>query len=194
MKFSLTSLVILLLCCFLGACNNASEGDQQAKTSKTATEAVQALPTTKEGLVKAIKAAENALSDKENKGVFNKGQAMATIKAYEKYAELFADDTQTPEYLFKAAEIYRSIRNFNKAISIYENIDKNYTKYDKHAQSLFLLGFTYENDLKNLDKAKRLYEEFLQKYPEHELAEASQFSLKNLGKSPEDIVKSFEKK
>ncbi len=58
---------------------------------------------------------------------------------------------------------------------------------------MFLLGFSYENDLKQNDKAREVYELFLKNYKSHELADDVQFSLNNLGKSPEDIIKQFEK-
>ena len=44
------------------------------------------------------------------------------------------------------------------------------------------------------DKAKPLYEEFLKKYPQHELAQSVQFSLSNIDKTPEQIIKEFEAK
>ena len=56
------------------------------------------------------------------------------------------------------------------------------------------MAFCYENDLRQKDKAKTLYESFLTKYPNHELAKSVQFSLDNIDKSPEQIIKEFEAK
>jgi TolA-binding protein len=36
------------------------------------------------------------------------------------------------------------------------------------------------------------YEAFLKKYPNDDFADDAQFLLKNLGKSPEEIIKGFE--
>lgn len=54
---------------------------------------------------------------------------------------------------------------------------------------LFLAAFTYNNDLRNLDSAKLLYEEFLAKYPSHDMARSAQFELQTLGKSPNELIR-----
>jgi len=69
-----------------------------------------------------------------------------------------------------------------------------YRSYEKAPQALFLAGFIYENDLKNLDKAKDMYNTFMKKYPNDTLAASVKFSLENLGKPADEIIKSFEGK
>ncbi len=118
--------------------------------------------------------------------------AVNVLAAYQAYAKKFPDDAQAPTYLFKAGEIQRTLKRFDKAIGTYKTICDKYPDYDKTPHSLFLLGFTYEEDMKNIAEAKTIYEDFLKKYPKHDLADDVQFSLKNLGKSAEEIIKSFE--
>jgi tetratricopeptide (TPR) repeat protein len=96
-------------------------------------------------------------------------------------------------YLFRSAEVARSIRSFEKAIMLYDDIITNYPTTEKSAQALFLKAFTLDNELKKFDEAKIIYESFLQKYPNDEFADDTQFLLNNLGKSEEEIIKSFEK-
>lgn len=56
-----------------------------------------------------------------------------------------------------------------------------------------MIGFVYENDLNDLENAKQTYEAFLQKYPnDPDFADDAQMALKNLGKSPEELIKEFE--
>lgn len=141
-----------------------------------------------------VKAAEAKLYTKENATAFNKESALATLAAYEKFITNFPQDPKTPEYLFKGAEIHRSLRAFDKAVSNYQTIWTKYKDYEKAPHSLFLLGFSYENDFKNTAKAKELYETFLKEYPEHELADDVQFSLNNIGVPAEEILKKFEEK
>ena len=70
----------------------------------------------------------------------------------------------------------------------------NYPDFDKTPQCLFLKGYIYENNLGDLDMAKSLYEEFLQKYPDDDFADDAEVSIKNLGKTPEQLIKEFEEK
>ena len=59
---------------------------------------------------------------------------------------------------------------------------------------LFLQGFVYESQLHNIIRAKEAYTEFIRKYPRHQLAKDAQFSIENLGKSDEELIKMFEEK
>ncbi|MEN0006956.1 MAG: tetratricopeptide repeat protein, partial [Bacteroidota bacterium] len=78
--------------------------------------------------------------------------------------------------------------------AIYDQIYENYPDYEKAPQSLFLKAFTQDNDLKRPDEARKLYEEFLERYPEDDFADDTQFLLENLGKDDEEIIKSFQEK
>jgi len=150
------------------------------------------LSQSKEDIHKEISTAENSLYNVD-KFTFDPVKANAVVASYEKFAQQYPKDEKTPEYLFKSGEIYRSLKKYQKAIDTYDHINENHPNFAKAPHSLFLIGFSYENDLKNTDKAKSAYDMFLKKYPSHELAKDVKFSLDNLGKSPEDIIKGFEK-
>lgn len=114
--------------------------------------------------------------------------------AYSEFVEKFSDDTLSAEYLFRAGEIANGIMLPNDAISYFKKVYEKYPAHNKAATSLFLQGFVYETQLKNIEKAKTIYNEFLAKYPQHQLAKDVQFSLDNLGKSDEELIKMFEEK
>lgn len=145
-------------------------------------------------LASKITEAESAFAKNTGSSALDPNLAKTAIEAYEAYAKALPTDDKTPMYLFKSAEMHRSLRQYNEAIAIYDRIQKDYSSFEKAPHSLFLTGFTYENDLKDLEKAKTAYESFLKTYPEHELADDVQFSLSNLGKSPDDIIKAFTEK
>lgn len=144
--------------------------------------------------VKAINEAEKNLYENKDSLEFDKEKAQNLVDKYNNFTSNFADDPQSADYLFRTAEVLRSLKKFNEAVSVYSKIVKNYPNFDKLPHSLFLQGFSHENDLKNLDEAKVCYEDFLKRFPNHELADDVQFSLTNLGKSPEEIIEEFEKK
>lgn len=148
----------------------------------------------KETVLQKIQDAENNLYAKEGAFQFNDSLATITIDAYEQYAESFPEDSLSAEYLFKAADLYRAKRKFEPALAIYDKIQNSYSEFKKVPQTVFLQGFVYENDLKDLPKAKERYEAFLTKYPDHDLAKDVKFSLAHLGKSPEEIIKEFSEK
>ncbi|MCD6367195.1 MAG: tetratricopeptide repeat protein [Bacteroidales bacterium] len=120
------------------------------------------------------------------------GVAMETMIAYARFAHDFPTDSLSPEYLFKAAEIARALHNGQEAVLYYDKICTDYPNYEKTPTSLFLKAFTYENILKDTVNAKVGYQEFIEKYPNNQFADDAQYSLKYLGKSPEELIKMFE--
>lgn len=148
----------------------------------------------KDKILSKIKKLEAEIYSKEQKGRLDKRKASRLINAYEAHAKELPKDPMTPEYLYKAGEVARSVNDFSRALTAWEKIYKDYKSFKKAPQALFLQGFIYENDYKDLDKAKKVYGEFLSKYPKHDLADDVQFSLKHLGKPADEIIQSFSKK
>ena len=90
------------------------------------------------------------------------------------------------EYYSKAQENYAT-QKFELAVENFKGIVDNYAQGKHHAEALFMLGFINANDLKDLDDAKKYYSQFVEKYPEHDLADDAQYELENLGKDINDL-------
>ncbi len=85
-----------------------------------------------------------------------------------RFAEAFARfdsiEAQFPEHsleddiLYLEAQIYRKQRNYEKAIARFEDILQNHADGIRADNSLFEMAELYENQLKNPDKARELYE------------------------------------
>jgi hypothetical protein len=50
-----------------------------------------------------------------------------------------------------------------------------------------MIGYRYANDIKDLNSAKKYYEDFLAKWPNHELAASVKWELNNLGKDISEL-------
>lgn len=149
------------------------------------------IQTTQEAIKADIKARETKLY-KTIDG-FNTKDARTTLNKYLSYIESYPDDTAyNPEALFKAAELHRSLKEYDASIGLMQDIIDQYPSYNKVPQCQFLIGFTYENNLEDFDNARKAYEIFLEKYPDHILKNDVSFSIKHLGMSPQDIIKSYE--
>ncbi len=115
------------------------------------------------------------------------------LGAYQNFASKYADDSLAPEYLYKAAGLAVGFNLGVQAVELYESIINTYPEYKKIPECFFMEAFAYENAIGNIGKASEYYNKFLAKYPEHELADDAQAALKFLGKSPEEMVREFEK-
>ena len=116
------------------------------------------------------------------------------IDIYVSFADKYPEDPKSADYLYNAANVSMNLMNSQKAIILFDRVMTEYPDYEKNAECLFMKGFIYDNNLKDYDKAKEIYEEFLERYPDDEFADDARASINNLGKSLEEIIEEFEQK
>lgn len=139
------------------------------------------------------KLGEEAFEKPDEFGI-NRKTAQSYVDACEAYAMVNPESVATPDFLYKAAEIARTLRTFPKALSLYDWIINDYPEYEKSPTSLFLKAYVLENNLNDIERAKESYDLFLVKYPTHHLADDVNFLLENLGKSDDEILELITKK
>ena len=95
--------------------------------------------------------------------------------------------TLSEEEYYNAAKDAYTKENFKLAIDNFKNIVSHYPQGKRAAEASFMLGFINANDIKDYDAAKKYYEDFIKKYPKHELADDAQYELETLGKDINDL-------
>ncbi len=96
--------------------------------------------------------------------IFQKQEEQA-LKQLNELAKKFDKEPLTDEILFQKGMLYRKMGKFNEALADLENIFKNHGEDILGDDAYFYMGKIYEEDLKNKEKAKEIYQEFLTKYP-----------------------------
>jgi tetratricopeptide (TPR) repeat protein len=125
---------------------------------------------------------------------FNDSIARVYLNKVQVYVDSFKDDQHRAELLFKSGEVLNGLGSYSFAIRKFQDLIGLYPNDPRAAESMFLCAFIYDTYLQNYDDAGRYYKMFLKKYPNHQLAKDAKISLDNLGKTPEELVKEFEKK
>jgi tetratricopeptide (TPR) repeat protein len=131
----------------------------------------------------------------ENREAASLGAAALDLKlldslgsGYVAWADHYPDAPETPEFLFRAGELYSNeLQDFPRAIAVFERDYKNYPAHATAANALFFIGYLYNNSLHDLSKAEQYYKEFIAQYPQHEMAKHAQFELESLGMSPDEV-------
>lgn len=123
----------------------------------------------------------------------DKSVGQVAAQQYFNYAETFQDDSLTPGYLFKGAEIATAIQDYANALRAYEKITTAYPEFQYARESLYLQGFLLDNYLNDDAKAKVVYEKFLSNYTTGPYVEDAKAAIANLGKSDEELIKQFQK-
>jgi tetratricopeptide (TPR) repeat protein len=145
----------------------------------------------KEQVLAKIDSLETILfADSEAKADTKSG--MKLIRFYAKFYQLSEKDSLAIDMLFKAGEVSMGIGQSNLAVKYFRTINEDHPDFYKAPEALFLSGFCEENLNKDTAQARFLYESFVEQFPEHKLAEDAQFSIQNMGKSDEDLIKMFE--
>ncbi len=116
------------------------------------------------------------------------------IQQAELYSILLPDDELTPTLLYRAGEIARSARNYDKALELYGRLYAQYPTFEKAPQTLFMQAFILDNDLKRFDEAGQLYQQFIDQYPDDDFTSSAQVLLENLGKDEEEIIRNLNTK
>lgn len=102
------------------------------------------------------------------------------------------NEVKNKAYYFQQANHFVSQRQYKKAVTYFEKVINDFPGPAFRAQSIFMLGYLYANELKDqpgaLEKARKYYNMFLKEFPNHDLAQSVKMELKNLGKDPNEII------
>lgn len=110
------------------------------------------------------------------------------------FAQKLPQDTMASDFLFKAGDVMRGLKQYDQSFATFERIEKDYSGTKRAADALFMRAFIYENELQDKVKATSLYQQFLEKYPNHELRGQIETILSQINKTPEQLIQEFEMK
>lgn len=155
-------------------------------------------------LVAVIFVACSGKSENELKGELNNllkdKKYKEAEKTFETFISEYPESKSSDSLIFEFAKLYHSRvmtnlssdQNLKNAVKFYEKLYTEYPKSSNAPHAMFMCAFIYANELKDLNKAKDLYNKFLRQYPNHELAASAKIELDNLGIPPADILKKFD--
>jgi hypothetical protein len=155
----------------------------------------------KAALIANRPALDSSLQHYRNKMV-DKEQKLTNPQAVEHMTDLIdgyvlalggSDELRKAELEFEAANANKAISNFARAVSFYNSVAQQKADLQKAANSQFMMAFVFENDMNSLPQAKIAYETFIKNFPDNEMADDARMSLKNLGKTPEQMLKEMTK-
>ena len=96
-------------------------------------------------------------------------------------------ETKTEDEYYKLAHDQYNAEKYEEAIENFVSLIENYPKGANTPNTIFMIGFIYANHLKDFENAKKYYNLFLEKYPEHELVSSAKYELETLGKDINDL-------
>lgn len=114
------------------------------------------------------------------------------FKCYDRFIKKFPQDSMAAEYLFRKAGILRVEKKGDPALDALAEIVSRYPESPRVVECYFLRGLIYEEIFYDQQLAKKAYLHFIDRYPDHPLAENAAYAIRYLGMSPEEIIATFE--
>lgn len=106
------------------------------------------------------------------------------VRAYLNYARLYPEDTNTPRFLFRAADLCVRGRNeVLKGIRIYQQLFTEYPEHPASPTAMFLCGYLYAYTLRDPVHAREYYQRVIDTYPGTTLATTAHFEIETSGMS-----------
>jgi outer membrane protein assembly factor BamD (BamD/ComL family) len=124
----------------------------------------------------------------------NNAIAGLAIKAYYDFTSAYPEDSLTPDFLFKSAEVATASQQYPQALVSYQSIEAKYPNYKFYPESLFLEASLLDNYINDDAKAKIAYEKVIEKFPNSSYANDAKAAISNFGKSDAELHKEFMKK
>lgn len=108
-------------------------------------------------------------------------------KMYIDFADKYQNDTLAPEFLMKAGEVQSNVLHTERAIEIFDRVINDYPDFEDVPMCYFLKGNAYDLNCQ-YDKAKVAFQEYVDKFPNHFMAEQTRIMLPRIGMSPEEML------
>lgn len=113
---------------------------------------------------------------------------------YVDFIENYKEDSLYAKILFEAGEHATTNQSSRMAVDFLTEFVETYPE-DANVPDAFIdLAIVYETQMFDLEKAEYYLQQFLNKYPDHELVEVAKSQLDNLGRTPEEIMEEILKK
>lgn len=121
----------------------------------------------------------------------DKEAASQLLQSYIRYTESYPASAMCPDYLYKGAGIARGVGVHQRALEMYQQILADYPDFPKQAETQFLIAFTLDNDIKDIEAAKGAYNVVIEKFPDHVFAEQAKERLKTIDLTDEELIELF---
>lgn len=119
-----------------------------------------------------------------------------TIQVLTTLTEKYPESEQAPKGLLQLASIYQNradrrttpMQSLEISSKLFKKVFEKYPESTEAPSALFMAGFIEANELRSYEDATKTLNLFLEKFPDHDLAESAKQELEFMGLTPEEIL------
>jgi outer membrane protein assembly factor BamD (BamD/ComL family) len=117
------------------------------------------------------------------------------IRAFGDFANYCHNDSLSPVFLIKLAQVARALNNIPQAKLALDRCIEEYPSFSNRPAAIFLLAQLYDEPtyLNNEAEAKRLYQKIIDEHPKSEWATSARGAINFIGKTDEEILMEIKK-
>lgn len=104
-------------------------------------------------------------------------------RIYADFANSCHDHPQTPEILFRRADVLLGLEKFHEAQALFRDVHDNFGSYERRSACAFFVAFIYDVHLGDRMRAIKAYNEVLELHPSSAEAEWARQALIALGEA-----------
>lgn len=186
--------VLCLICCVFISCETSPEKKSKERSANTSNSTTQQVP--KDSCVYYLRLSQSIDSSLLKATNYDESLAIKANNTFVKCALLCQNDSISPLYLIKAAQLSQTLKKLDMSEKYLKKIIEEYPKSKFIPAAKFLLA-QYYADTKMLNqpkKAKDLLNDIIREYPQTIWAENAAAALQWVGKSDEEILQTLKKK
>lgn len=114
-------------------------------------------------------------------------QGAQLLELYSLYANTYPTDSLAPVFLEHGAKLCADMDNIDGMVQYYDNIIDNYPDYSNLDECYYTKGILLDNSGRK-DEARKAYEDFLEAFPDHFLADDIRRAIPLLDMSDELLI------
>ncbi|HZV13149.1 MAG TPA: tetratricopeptide repeat protein [Candidatus Kapabacteria bacterium] len=141
-------------------------------------------------LVSCMKKDENEMFHAAD-GAAQHGMWTEAMDGYNDVLKNFPNGKHAAEAMFKIGIIQTNqLKDYASGMKTLEDVATHYASSEEAPKALMTLGFLYANQpaVKNIDLAKKCYQQVVSQYPSSDLAASANMELETLGQSPAEAL------
>lgn len=139
----------------------------------------------KDSLIKQISDIEQTVS--EHWTTYSDDTASLMVDLYTRFVNNFPEDSLTPIYMMRMADIEVNRGNFENGIALYDSAIK-FSGFDYRADCMLRKAEALDQDGEHADQAISAYNDFVSQYPEHPMSKEIAGRLIYSRMSQEELV------
>mgnify|MGYP001160119838 CR=1 FL=1 len=146
---------------------------------------------TKKGLaLKKISALESQLLQLDDTAK-NRPLAQEVLIEYDAFIQTYPDSEETPDLLFKSGEVLKGMGAYLKSAKAFHKVYSQFPNTKVAPIALFQQAHCFES-LDQRATAKKSYETFIERYPNHAYIDQAKGMIKMLHLSDEELIDQFQ--